>query len=104
MLFSKARRDKLSEVDARWPLKIGVRMLLNLICVFSIICAVFTVTHNSKFNSKPFNQARAVLVYVPCVRQPEKFLLQSLIWAGWNHDRLEHDKHHISLGQEKGIL
>jgi hypothetical protein len=67
MFFSKARRERLFEVDARWPVKIAFRMILNLICVFSIICALFTLTHNSTFAPKPFAQARAVLVYVPCV-------------------------------------
>jgi hypothetical protein len=66
-LLSKEKRERLYEVDARWPIKIAVRMLLNLICILSICCAGFTVSHSSPFNPKPFAQARSVLIYLPCV-------------------------------------
>jgi hypothetical protein len=63
------RKAELFEIDARWNIRVAFRMLMNLICVVSIIFAVMTInkTSGTKFQPKPFLRANKVLIYVPCV-------------------------------------
>ena len=68
-MFCKEKRRELFEIDAKWHIKIIVRMVMNVLCMMSIVCAVLTLLKsNSKFTPKPFLQAKVVLAYIPCVR------------------------------------
>lgn len=97
MILSSTKRDKLFEIDARWPVKITFRVILNMICILSIICAMFTLTHNSNFNPKPFTQARTVLVYIPCVNHSslDSFTIESSLLIGRHYDCLEYHKYRL---------
>lgn len=68
MGFAERKKD-LFEIDAKWNIKLALRMLMNLICIVSIIMAVMTIkkTNTTKFQPTPFLKASTVLVYIPCV-------------------------------------
>jgi hypothetical protein len=68
MVFTKASRAALVEVDANWRPKFILRMVLNVICIFSIICAVYTNLHTSNFKVTAYERAKMVMIYIPCVR------------------------------------
>jgi hypothetical protein len=68
MSFSKAKRLELFEIDAKWHIKVILRMVMNMVCASSIACAVFVlIKSDSKFAPKPYLASRTVLAYIPCV-------------------------------------
>ena len=105
MIFSNAGRERLFEADARWPTKIAFRMLLNLTCLLSIACALFTLTDNSDSSVIPFSTARAVLIYAPCVSELLVcYIGRELSCPGRLDNSLEYDQHLLLLWKAKGAF
>jgi hypothetical protein len=97
MVFTKALREAIVEVDARWRFKFCLRIAQNVVCILSIICAVFTLAHNSNFVPKAFAQAKLVMIYLPCVRIFQVVSRSNLTpSAGCAHDSLEYRKYCIT--------
>jgi hypothetical protein len=68
MGFKEWKKERF-EIDAKWNIKVAFRMLMNVICVGSILMAVMTLkgANTTKFKPKPFEKASVVLFYIPCV-------------------------------------
>lgn len=67
MVFTKACRLTLDELDGNWAHKFRLRVALNVLCVLSIGACGYTLSQRSEFQSEAWQEDHEVLLYLPYV-------------------------------------
>jgi hypothetical protein len=71
MVCTARARSLLYEIDGKWMTKLRLRIVHNVVCVISVLCAVITLTRVSKYQPNAFKNSSTVLYYLPAVsKQP----------------------------------